>query len=229
MNYIWELLIHGKQNGMNQKEIIFTPAKVFSPYMELSFECMNATNIAETIEINPYYRFGDIFQTMLDPNLIEDTDMMEALFDIAVHFIAKSDMMQGMCKREYHINFVIQDIESGIFGKGVQQSFMLFNHNEKNIIANNLLHLYRTGEAVFLLKDTIQKIFTTTIILANAKEKDELIFYIQQKEDAVNQKKLQFIQQLFMPFRFQMEIYWDTIFGIIGVEKLMEIDKIVIY
>ncbi|QDX92967.1 iron-dependent peroxidase [Brevibacillus laterosporus] len=229
LNYIWDLLIKAERSGMEKKDVQFAPAKVSSPYMELSLVNLNAIEIDQTIEINPYYRFYEIFRDLFDPNIETDVELRNSLFDILIHFLAEIDLMQGMNKREYYIRFLQKDLEAGVFGVSVKDNIHLFNKEEREMIASNLLRLYETGEAVYLLKDTTKKVFTRSTIYANCEEKDELLFYIGQPETPIARAKIELIKDLFLPVRFSTELYWSYHFGIMEVEETMQVDYIALY
>ncbi|MNJ71526.1 hypothetical protein D3C77_680780 [compost metagenome] len=120
-------------------------------------------------------------------------------------------------------------MEEGLFGEDVRTGLSLFNREEKEIIAANVLRLYETGEAVYLLKDTMRKLFTRSTIYVNCEEKDELVFYVGQKETADTKARIELVRKLFLPVRFDTEIYWEHHFGIQGVEETMQIERIALY
>ncbi|WP_421662252.1 iron-dependent peroxidase [Lysinibacillus telephonicus] len=229
MNYIWDLVIRAENAGFKKKDLRFSPAAVYSPYMELSYEDLNTKLIELHIEINPYYRFHSIFHGLLDINASGYEELKRTLFDIVSHLLAEIDVMQGMNKREFYIHFLIKDIESGAYGEEVKKSFFYFQRPEKEIIAINILRLHETGETVYLLKDTINKIFPKSTVYANCTKKDELLIYIGQKETEEAWAKINLILDLFLPVFFHIEIYWQYHFGIIDVEETMRIDRIALY
>lgn len=229
MNYVWDLIIKAKQLNIPLKNIKFLAAKSYSAYMELSDKYLNFNKVENEVEVNPYYRFYEIFKDMFNINNNSDTEFREVLFDIAMHFLAEIDVMQGMNKREYYIRFIIEDIERGIFGEEIKDKFALFDKEEKNIIAHNILKLYITAEALYLLKDTIRKIFKNSTIYVNYEKKDELLFYIPYTRNDINEAKVDLIKEFFLPIKFHTEIYWKDHFGIIGVEETMKIDSIALY
>ncbi len=105
----------------------------------------------------------------------------------------------------------------------------MFTAEEKKTLANNLLRLYETGEGVYLLRDTVRRIFTSTYIFSNAEERDEIIFYLRTKQTEQKEQKLEVIKYLFLPFKCTVEVYWENIFGVIGVDDLMKIEHIMNY
>ncbi|GCD08524.1 hypothetical protein [Clostridium tagluense] len=84
-----------------RQNINFIPAKIYSPYMEIAFTDLNTSSLPEdnTIEINPYYRFQNIFKELLDVNFNESKQLVETLFDIVIHFLAEIDFTKGLCKK----------------------------------------------------------------------------------------------------------------------------------
>ncbi len=229
MNYIWELLIRAEEEGIEPKEITFKYPAVFSPYMELNFESLNTTTVMREVDVNPYIRFNDIFATLFDRNNHEDIELREKIFDILIHFLGEVDRWQGMNKREYYIQFVVDEILTGAFGRKIQAYFELCNPIEREIIASSVLRMYKLGESIYVFKDTVQSIFKYSIIFANAREKDELMIYICEAKTPLSEKKLSVLKDLFLPFQFDVEIYWEYIFGIIDVDEAMQLDRIVVY
>lgn len=229
MNYIWDLLIQAEEEGFLTKDIYFHLAKIYSPYMELSPQLLNSQAIEQHVEVNPYYRYFDIFKDLFHPDHTTDEAFRDALLDITLHFLAEIDRMQGLNKKEYYIRFMLRDIEANVFGKLVRDKIKSFSKKEQEIIALNMLRLYQTGEALYLIKDTLKNIFRNCFIYVKSEENDELLLYIHQKKTIENINKVQLIQEIFLPIGFQMEVYWQYHFGIIDVEETMMLDRIALY
>lgn len=229
MNYIWDLLIRAEDEGVFKKDINFILAKTFSPYMELSPKILNAHFVESIVEVNPYYRYHEIFKNLFHLEYDKEEEFREVLFDIVIHFLAEIDRMQGMNKREFFIRFVLREIGAGVFGKSIQDKLQVFTKKEEEIFALNILRLYQTGDEIYLLKDTMKKLFKGCIIYLKSEEVDELLVYIGQKQSESNQLKVQLVQESFLPIGFQMEIYWNDHFGIIDIEETMKLDRIALY
>ncbi|MGG1618956.1 iron-dependent peroxidase [Paenibacillus sp. NRS-1782] len=229
MNYVWDLLMRAREQELDVNSFRFVPAVSYSPYMELSLTELNTSELEQVVEINPYYRFYSIFRDLFPPDAEEYLELRESLFDIMIHFLAETDLYQGMNRREYHIRFVQRDIENGIFGPKVSESFAQLNREEQDAIAEGLLRLYETGEAVHLLKETMRRVFHRSIIYTNCEEKDELLIYIGQEETQLSRIKADLILDLFLPARFTIELYWTRHFGILDADPTMKIDAIALY
>lgn len=229
MNYIWDYVIAAKQQGIEKEEITFLPAEDYSPYMELSPELLNSSHVSKEVEVNPYYRFYDMFKDLFHPDAVVDEEFRNVLFDIVIHLLAEIDLMQGMNKREYYTRFVLKDLERGVLGKNIQQSLSLFTEEEKEIIALNILRLYETNKELYLFIDTIKKIFKNSIIYVKSEEKEELLLYVGVKKTQISQQKLQLIQEIFLPIHFHVKLFWNYHFGMIDVDETMKINKIALY
>ena len=229
MNYVRDIIINLRQKGIDEKDLKFIAAKSYSPYMELSNVDINFDKIEEDIEVNPYYRYYEIFKDLFNINNEEDVELRETFFDIVMHFIGDIDAMHGMTKREFYIRFILDDIENGILGERIRESFQIFSYNEKLIIVENLIKIYKTGQTLYILRDTVRTIFNKSTIYANYEAKDELLFYIPYEKNEINEAKMEFIKEFFLPIKFRAEIYWEDHFGVIEVEETMKIDSIALY
>lgn len=229
VNYVWELAIRVTEQNVDPKTIFFEYGRPFSPYTELSFESINEKNILSVVEINPFYRYYNIFKELFEPNINENQEVIAVIHDLSIQHLKDIDILMGMNKREYYINFVINDIKNGFFGSYLKEKISLFTRAEQKIISNNILALYTTGEGIYLLKDTVSRIFKRAYIFSNAAEKDEIVFYLQTKETYEKNEQIELIKYLFLPFKCNVEIYWENIFGVIGIDDLMKIDGIINY
>ena len=84
MNYLWEAIVRARMEEIPETCIAFQKAKTYSPYMEISCPCMNQADIEKeehvVLEVNPYYRFFDIFKELYKPFI--ETDLLNTLDDI---------------------------------------------------------------------------------------------------------------------------------------------------
>ncbi len=229
MNYIWDIIVNFRQNGRQEKKVKFLVAKSYSPYMELSDPSINFDKVEEELEVNPYYRFYEIFKDLFNINYEEEMELRETFFDIIIHFLADVDTLQGMTKREFYIRFVLEDIEKGILGTRIKESFALFDLREKTIIVENLIKLYKTGQALYLLMNTVRSIFRNSTIYVNYEVKDQLLYYVPYKRSKNNEAKMAFIEEFFLPINFRTEVFWEEHFGVIEIYETMKIDSIALY
>ena len=172
---------------------------------------------------------NEIFKGLFHPDYEDDLEMREYLLDVVLHFLAEIDRMQGMNKREFYIRFILKEIEENVFGKLVKENIEAFTKKEQEMVALHILRLYQTGDGLYLLKDTIKRLFKNCIIYVKAEEQPELLVYIGQKKTEMNERKIQLVQDIFLPIHFEMEVYWQIHFGIMDVEETMKLDRIALY
>ena len=81
MNYIWEALLKADKENISRRNIKFKKAEVCSPYMEMSLEDINMSLLPEenSIEVNVYYRFYEIFKELA--SLVDHIDIIAGNHD----------------------------------------------------------------------------------------------------------------------------------------------------
>lgn len=231
MNYIWDMAIKALRQDITPEAITFVHSKKCSPYMELAFEDINTALLEPdtVVEVNPYYRFCDIFKNFLDVNFREHEEIQTVFFDIITHYLLFIDRHQGLCKREYYGKFILNDIKNGVFGQAVQQNVEVFTLDERHIFLSGLISLNYTGASVHLLKLVIRQIFVNSIIYYRSEDTSEVLIYLGTAETAATRRKIDTILTFFLPLGFAYRLYWEKHFGIIGMDQTMGINNIVIY
>lgn len=127
--------------------------------MELSPQLLNAQQLEQQVEVNPYYRYYEIFKNLFHPDNVNDLELRQYFLDFVLHFLAEIDRMQGMNKREFSIQFILREIDANVFGNTVRDNMHAFTKKEKEMVVLNILRLYQTGDEIYLLKDTMKRLF----------------------------------------------------------------------
>lgn len=226
MNYIWESVIKEIQENTDLKNIKFSVAEVYSPYMEISKDYINTSRNESEIEINPYYRFYDVFKDICDVNFIEEKSTKDFIFDVMIHFLSSIDLNQGLNKIEYHMKFIREDILSGYLGDNLKNYLPFFERNEQLLLIRNVYRLYTTGEEIYLLKNTIKNIFKNSIVYISNSDNAEVVVFLNTIKNKETIKKIDAIVELFLPINYSIDLYWNNHFGIIGIDETMNIDHI---
>jgi len=229
MKYIWELVVRAKSREIDPTTITFTSAKSFSPYLELSFEDLNDNSLPEVIEMNPYYRFLGVFKDYFDPDYEGDNEIRYELFNLIVHYLAELDTYMGMTRREYEIVLTIDDVERGLYGAEVKENFHLFDLLERKVVAENLLRLFTLNEGVYLFQDTVRKLYKRAMVYGNLTDRDVLLVHLLVEESKVHVKRIKVLEDLFLPYHYEVEIYWIQLFGIVGIDGAMRQEDMVMY
>lgn len=189
MNYVWEAVIKAIQEDMDLKDIRFSEAEIYSPYMELSNKCINARDVEAEVQINPYYRFYEIFKDICNINYLEDKEIKKFVFDIVVHFLTAIDLNQGLNKIEYYMKFIGNDILQGCLGDKIKNNLCLFTRDEQLLIIGNIYKLYTTEAEILIFKNTIKNIFKKSIVYVNKDSTSEILVFLNVNKTKENIKK----------------------------------------
>ena len=134
MQYIWEVVLAAEKNGIREADLRYEVAEVRSPYLEVSFYDLNTQTVEQTaVEVNPFYRFFDIFSGVLDINQKEYEKTKEIFVDAVFHYLALTDLRMGMSRKDYYFKFLVEELESGQFGRKAKAAIQLFSM-KKNIL-----------------------------------------------------------------------------------------------
>jgi hypothetical protein len=241
------MLIEVERLGIRKEQLTFVKAKSYSPYMELAFEDLNKTVLADyderkttnphsrsrrttyEIEVNPYYRFFEIFRDMYSIDDNEYAELKAVLFDLLIHHLADTDSYMGMSKGEFYKGFLLEDIKSQYFGEKTYQQLKVFKEAEQQYLLARILMLYELGESLLLFKETIHTIYSNSAIYINKREKEEILIYLGVNKSKRQEEKLSFLLDFFLPVKYEIRVYWDKHFGVIGEDETMRMGRIVLY
>lgn len=228
MNYLWEVILAAKQMDIPGRAIRFKIAKVYSAYMEISNIYLNQEYLNENkiVEVNPYFRFFGIFKDCFPIEESVYPELRDGLLNVILHGIAQNDSLSGMTREEYYKKFLYEDFWEGVYGTAYKRIFELFNRNERELILCNMLRLYETGNSLMLFKNMMNALIDGNIVYINNQNSYEIMIYIGQKKRRKIELKIQFIMEFFLDISYQVEIYYEYHFGIMGVEETMIMDQI---
>ncbi|MCI9079888.1 MAG: hypothetical protein HFH68_13395 [Lachnospiraceae bacterium] len=198
-----------------------------SPYLEMQADSLYGNrheNDFQNIDVNPYVRFFSIFGPLLTPDDLGYEEFNQALSDIILHYLADIDLKAGMCKQDFYTGFIVQDMESGVFGGA--GSMAVFTMAEKWEAARILLCLYKTGDSVWCLSLAIKRLLPVCDVLI--REGEEFVFHMKEPWDEADSKKLLFLIRLFLPLSFPYTIHWGITYGITGYDETMKLGGFVL-
>lgn len=230
MNYLWEILLQAKAQGVEESEVSFCPARSYSPYMELSEECLNITQLLEpyTVEINPNYRFHQIFKELFHPKVTDYPALRMGLFQLLIHQLGENDIRMGMTKEEYYKKFLGEAFIRGDYGEENKRAFVLFQGREREILLEGLLTLYREEDSLELFRRVMTALISNCIVYANNDNPYEILVYIGMRKSEILECKVRFVLKHFVNIRYRVELYYEYHFGIIGMEETMQVNEIAI-
>lgn len=228
MNYLWEVMLKAEGQGAEKEAIRFVTAKNYSAYMEVSEAFLNQEKLEEglRVEVNPYYRFFDIFKDLYHPEMKEFLSLRESLSNLIFHVLAENDCVSGMTREEYYKKLLYQDLRHGDFGKTASEAIELFDKEEREVILSGLLRQYQTGSSLDIFKDMVEELFSEAIIYHSNENFYEILMFVGEKKEKRITSKVNFLVEMFVDLPYHMDIYYEYHFGILGVEATMKIDEI---
>lgn len=229
MNYIWEVFLKAKELEISIRDITFRQAENPSPYTEVALGDLNPIHIDNQVEVNPYYRYSSIFHSLIEGELKEYPEIKNVLFDILIHFLGELDILQGLSKKDYYRLFLWEDIKKNVYGRTYIDAAEIFSFKQKSVLLKNMGKLYLLGPSMELLRLLMKELYPDSLLYSDKIDKKVLLVYIGKKQTQELQKQMQFILGLFVTLDYELELFWDMHFGIIGVEETMQIGEFTIY
>ena len=230
MQYIWEVVLAAEKNGIREADLQYEVPEVRSPYLEVSFYDLNTQTVEQTaVEVNPFYRFFDIFSGVLDINIpvlaaADQQDFVDAVF----HYLALTDLRMGMSRKDYYFKFLVEELESGQFGRKAKAAIQLFSSYEKKYIVLALMDVISSRNYREIFKWLFQEIYQDSIIYKSMDCANELYIYVGSAETQEERKRVQFLLDTFLPIGVRTEVFYQEHFGILEVEETMILDKVLL-
>ena len=126
MQYIWEVVLAAEKNGIREADLQYEVPEVRSPYLEVSFYDLNTQTVEQTaVEVNPFYRFFDIFSGVLDINQKEYEKTKEIFVDAVFHYLAGRIII---------LSFWWRNWKAGSLGGRQRRLYSYFHPMKKNIL-----------------------------------------------------------------------------------------------
>lgn len=230
MNYLWEILLQAKAQGIKKEDIRFRQARSYSPYIELAEEFLNITKLEEPClaELNPNYRFQKVFQELFHPDVTDYPALREGLFQLLLHQIGENDIRAGMTREEYYKKILGRAFVDGDYGAENKEAYLLFQGNEREILLEGLLTLYREGDSIEMFRRVMTALIPRCIVYASNDDPYEILVYVGARQREELEKKVNFVIGQFLNIRYRPELYYEYHFGIIGMEETMQVGEIAI-
>lgn len=229
MNYIWEALLAAGKNGIEEKKLRFLEASQPSPYVEVSFADLNTVALENPeIQVNPLYRFSQVFSELLAPDVRECSESRALFLDVFLHYIARTDLLSGMYRQEYYFLFLCREIREGAYGKRAAEAFLLFDAGQQRRIVSALIGLYRSGYYKEIFRELVTALYENAIVYEERDRAEVLYLYVGQRESGTERKKARFLADTFLPVYTEVKIFYDRHFGILDQEETMVTDRILL-
>ena len=249
MNYIWNPLIEAVQNDcditklryrLRDRKFVFdigddliyydAGAHQVSPLLEylpkVVYDPNGVVTLAEKlsrVDVNPYHRFGFIFEHILRPGRNDPNDLV--VCDIITHMLAHIDRICGMFRRDFRMLIILSELEqrSRVYGA---DEFKLFSVREKRALCEALIMFYKTSNSLRSIDALFGMIMTDFSV--RIRDNREVVFYNPNWYDERENKKLEFIIRLFLPIDFTYVIHWHNTYGSVDHDESMAVEDFIL-
>ena len=227
---LWNIIYEVKRQKIKRNRVKFVSSGNISPYMELNFENINYLYFDEKsineIEVNPYYRYFEIFSEMLYINSEDYPQIKEILFDVMCHYLAELELKKGLTMEDYLLKFISKSIFEKEFGERISKEFEeVFDEAEKKKIHKIILNMYRDGSCMEHYCKALGVIFKNSIVYNYKDTEEDLIIYIGHKEREKNIRKHEILKDIFLPISINIFVFWEHHFLVIGQDGVSMIDE----
>ncbi len=230
VNFIWDIALRAQAQGKEERELFFCQAREYSPFYEQAFSCLNETQVPEgRIELNLFARFAGIFQDLLAWEEEEPSIFGEYLTDAVLHALLYTDLRRGLSGRDIYIRKIRQELEQGVFWKEAAEVFREMPIESRNRLAALTLVQMQTGSSLMLFRRGIKVLFPEAILYQIKEDRKKILLYLVGGKTRQREENLRFAQDMFLPINYELRVFWQYHFGIIGVDDAMRLDEIAIY
>ncbi|MBD5480398.1 MAG: hypothetical protein HDR14_14120 [Lachnospiraceae bacterium] len=229
MNYVWEVLLAARGTEIGEAGLRFYPEREPSPYVEVSFAEINTMTLENAeVGVNPLYRFNNIFSEVFSPDLHVYEKMRCLFLDILMHYMARTDLLSGMHRQEYYIWFLQTDLLGKVYGERVAEAFSLFGKEEQKRIAAALLSLYRSGQGKAVFRELVTVLYENAIVYEGKDRAEALYLYVGKRETEEEKKRVGLLIDTFLPVNEEINVFYDSHFGILDMKETMVLDRIML-
>ncbi|MGN6710543.1 hypothetical protein [Anaerocolumna jejuensis] len=230
MNFLWDIVLRAQSCNRREEELFFVQAEEYSPFYEQAFDYINEDCVyTNEIELNLLYRFADIFQDILAEDGRELEEFKKYMIDVVLHILLYTDLRHGLSIREIYIRKLTEELSDGTFWREGAKVFRLISPQKQNRLATLVLSQMQTGSSLLIFRRAVLILFPDAILYQVKADRKKLLLYLQDKPEDYKKRMIQFAQDMFLPLSYNIRIFWEYHFGIIGVEGTMNIDELAIY
>lgn len=220
------MLLRAREQGFSDSDIFFCQAKDCSPWYEQSFSFLNETQVPDPrLEINTLYRFASIFQELLHEQT--RTELRQYLLDIAVHILADRELLSGLSSQDFYVQKLMLELQNGTLGKDLAHMCNAFTYDEQRQLASLLLLQYQIGSTLSIFQKAVTQFYPDCLVYQVKNEPEVILLYLGLPSS--EEPRIQALQELFLPVQYQLRVFWEHHFGVIGVDATMYADNIEIY
>lgn len=219
METFWQRVSEEKEN------IRFHQAASYSPYSEFSRNWIKEEQGIVQLSVNAFYRYDEIMESLFSSKNITK-EQQNRIFDIYMHYLTELEYRNGVTKQELEIKMLHRELASGRYGELVKASYCQLGKDEKYYVSHMLYQQKETRESVDKCADVLVTVLHDGIVYKNENNKKQLLLYINKRENEKDKAAIDMICELFLPLGYELRVFWENHFAVIGETQTMLINEI---
>ncbi len=213
-----------KRVNKNKDNIRFHQAASYSPYSEFSGNWIEEKEQTH-LHVNSFYRYDAIMQPLFGNKGI-DKRKQEWIFDLYMHYLTELEYRTGTTRQELEIRQIANRLKDGIYGTEIQSAFEALTDEEQYYVTHMLYRQHTTRESVDKCADVLVTVLGDGIVYKNKNKEKQLMLYINKRKNEQDIRKIELICELFMPLGYDLRVFWENHFAVIGENQTMTIEEI---
>lgn len=209
----------------DKNSIRFEQAKAFSPYSEFSKNWKEEKDGICKLTVNGFYRYDSIFEPLFSQDYI-DEEKKAWLFDIYMHYLTELEYRKGLTYEVIRIREVMEELQNGFYGPKVSLMYQKLSIEDQYYIADAMIKQLQTKESIRIFSDVLVHIMRDGVVYKSKNREKELLYYINQSHEVWMEDKIEAIKELFLPLGYELEVFWEKHFAVLGFGQTMQVDEI---
>ena len=219
MEELWKRVAEGKEN------IRFCQAPSYSPYCEFSDSGIEEIQGLTRLSMNAFYRYAPIMEPLFASKEL-NREQRDWLFDVYMHYLTELEYRKGATRQELAIRKLQAGLTDGIYGERVKAAYLLLDRNQKYYVSHMLECQQRTRESVNKCADVLVTVLQDGIVYKSETNEKQLMLYINKRENEQDKAIIHMVCELFLPLGYDLRVFWENHFAVIGEMQTMVLDEI---
>ena len=219
MNGFWKVVSEDIEN------VRIRQADSFGPYSEITERWLEEKTMPKQVSVNGFYRFDAIMQALFGEERVEPA-IQDWLFDVYMHALVPIEFRTGMSYQELQIRQKWNTLADGTYGGKNAEIFYSLDSDRKYYIAHALWSQEQTGAGIRKFADVMVRTLEKGIVYKNKCREKQILLYVSNNENTEDAEVIALVQELFLPLGYELDIFWEKHFAVIGQEQTMQLDEI---
>lgn len=176
---------------------------------------------------NPRYRYGNYMEAIEKMTLDESIKSMVLRWFLQL--AEQCEWKNGSSRADYELWRYMEEIRNGKYGVRQQERFGSMSEIKQKRVVNYMRLQGKTGASVMLYGKAMITMLEDGVLYMNRRSPSELLLYLGKTPSLEDESVIAFVNEEFLPFGYQVKVYNEESFGIIGDDRCMTLNELRIY